>query len=472
MRLAHLTAASFVASATLGALAAPATASTAQLVELSPGLRCDIAPSFCDPPPPPETALVYLGGSEANRVSLASDSQAVRISDPAARITPGPGCSRVADHSVSCNMPRVLTYVASGSGSDRVTSELAVPDKLTVDGGAGNDLLVGGPGADALLGGPGADRLRGREGSDRLYDVSSGDHLRAGALSPEAGGSDVFFGPPERSGRRGDSFDGGSGNDTISYEGRRTRLTIDLASRRRVSGARRERDSIRRVENAIGGAGADRIAGTAGANRLLGDGDLPSAVPRGNDRIAGRGGADFIAGGGGRNVLSGGSGNDTIALGLGGAERAFCGTGSDSVESPHPSDFLQPDCERPVLTGLIDGVLGPPLLRSRLPLREGRPPNVLSGRVSCFLDNACHAILELRVKGRAGRRGTAPPRGTLLGSESIAIGVHETKSFELRLSSAGLRLLRRHRALRVRVIVSTPRPSPRPPGYVTLLRAP
>jgi Ca2+-binding RTX toxin-like protein len=326
-QLSRLTAAILVASATLGALPASATASTAQLVELSPGLRCDIAPRLCDPPPSPETALVYLGGSEANRVSVASSSQEVRISDPGARIAPGPGCSRIDDHRVSCNLPRVLTYVASGSGSDRVTSELAFANKLTVDGGAGNDLLVGGPGADALLGGPGADRLRGRGGSDRLYDMSSGDHPRAGALSPRAGGSDVFFGPPEPSGRRGDSFDGGGGNDTMSYQGsaheaqnrpRQPETRLRCAPRARVHSARGECDR---------GCRADRIAGTARTNRLLGDGDLPGTVPGGSDRIAGRGGADFIAGGVGRNVLSGGSGNDTISLGVGGAERAFCGRG-------------------------------------------------------------------------------------------------------------------------------------------------
>ena len=462
-----------ICAAISGVATGPATASTAQLVELSVYARCDITPRLCDPPPPLETALVFLGGGEANRVSLTPGAQRVRISDPSSRIAPGPGCARVDDHSVSCSVPRVLTYVATGAGSDRVVSQLGSASTLTVDGAAGDDLLTGGLGPDALLGGRGRDRLRGRGGNDRLFDSSSPQPVRGGTQSPTSGGSDVFFGGILASGRGGDSFDGGSGNDTISYEGRRARLRIDLATGAPVAGARGERDSVRRVENATGGAGADRIAGNRRRNRLLGEAPPPVGGPGGGgDRIAGRRGADSLAGGAGRNVLSGGSGDDAIALGVSGRERVFCGAGRDSVTSPQAGDFLQADCEEPVLTGLIDGVLSPPLLRSRLPLREGRPPNVLSGRASCFLDNACQAILELRVQGAGTRRGTAPPRGTLLGSRSVPIGVGETKSFDLRLSPAGLGLLRRHRALRVRLIVATPRSSSRPPGYTTLLRAP
>ena len=471
-RLRHLAAATLVAGAVLAAAAAPAGASTVELVELSVYLRCDIHPNLCNPEPPPETALVYRGGGEANRVTLTPAGNQVRISDPASRIVPGAGCSRVDDHNVSCALPRALVYVGTSAGSDRVRSRLGPAGRLTVDGGAGNDVLAGGSGADALLGGGGADRLSGGDGNDRLFDASSSDPLRAGQQAPSSGGSDVFFGAVLSAGRTRDSFDGGRGVDAISYEGRRGGVRIDLASTRRISGARREGDSIRLVENATGGLGSDRIAGSARANRLIGDGGMPSMFPGGDDRIAGRAGADSIEAGSGRNVLSGGSGNDNFTLGRSGREHVTCGSGRDSVASPLPGDFLQADCERPILTGLIDGVLAPPALRSRLPLRRGRPPTVLSGRLGCFLDNACEARLEVRVRGRGTRRGTSPRRGTLLAAEPVSIGVRETKSFELRLSTRGLRLVRRHRALRVRVVVSTPRLGTNGPGYVTVLRAP
>ncbi|MEJ7716086.1 MAG: hypothetical protein WKF40_10515 [Thermoleophilaceae bacterium] len=63
-----------VAGLVLGALAAPAAASTAKLVQLSGPPPCKYDPTGCTPPPP-ETALVYLGGSEANRVDLRADAQ-------------------------------------------------------------------------------------------------------------------------------------------------------------------------------------------------------------------------------------------------------------------------------------------------------------------------------------------------------------------------------------------------------------
>lgn len=470
--LGRLTSVTLIAGAMLAILAAPAAASKAELVSLFDGFPCKDDPSCV--PPPPDTALVYLGGGEGNRVSLTADAQQVRISDPAVQIEPGPGCSRVGDHSVSCSVPNVLVYVAAGAGRDRVRSELGSQTKLTVDGGTGNDVLVGGRGPDALLGGGGADRLRGHDGDDRLFDASSNRPLRADDQTPGGGTSDVFFPASRDPGRGRDSFDGGGGNDTVSYEGRSEKLRIDLAGKRPIAGARGERDSVRRVENATGGAGADRIAGDRKANRLLGGGETPRTLRGGDDRIAGRAGADSIEGGAGRNLLSGGPGNDSITLGASGrGERAFCGAGTDSVGSPLRDDFLAADCERPLLAGLIDGKLQPPVLISRLPLRKGRPPIVLSGRLRCFLDQSCQPTVEVRVRGRGTRRGTSPPRGTLLGSESLNVGARETRSFDLRLSPTGLRLLRRHRSLLVGISVfAAPRPASEPPDYLTLLRAP
>jgi len=357
----HLASATLIAGVLLGMFAAPAPASTARLVELPHPESCKA--EYCGPSPP-DTALVYLGGGEANRVTLRGDAQRVRIGDPAARIDPGPGCSRVDDHNVRCSS--VLVYVATRGGSDRVRSELGPAFRLTVDGGAGNDVLVGGPGPDALLGGPGADRLRGRGGDDRLFDASSQDPLRAGDLSPGSGGSDVFFGKPLSTGRGRDSFAGGPGRDTLSYQGRRANVRIDLASTRPIAGARGERDSIRDIENAIGGAGADRIAGNRKANRLVGEG--------GDDRIVGRSGDDIIEGGGGRipivGGLEGGGGRNVIVAGPGDdtidphgpnrfrpkPNRISCGSGTDSVGPVFPPDFLAPDCEKPGFA-LLDSFL-------------------------------------------------------------------------------------------------------------------
>src|SRR5918999_4892286 len=87
----------------LCAMASPASASTAQLVDV-------VLPPYCRYNPPnvpclPGSAkvLVYQAGpGEANRVSLTGTRQEVRIRDRAAVIEPGPGCSRIDRHSVRC----------------------------------------------------------------------------------------------------------------------------------------------------------------------------------------------------------------------------------------------------------------------------------------------------------------------------------------------------------------------------------
>lgn len=56
------------------------------------------------------------------------------------------------------------------------------------------------------------------------------------------------------------------------------------------------------IENAIGGAGADTLAGNIAANRLEGG--------AGSDRLEGREGADVLAGGAGADTLIGGPGGD------------------------------------------------------------------------------------------------------------------------------------------------------------------
>ena len=76
------------------------------------------------------------------------------------------------------------------------------------------------------------------------------------------------------------------------------------------------------------------------------------------------------------------------------------------------------------------------------------------------------------MRGPGRRGGTAPPRGTLLGSQALTLIGTETKTVELRVSSRGLRLLRRQRALRVRVVIASQFSGPAPSGYVTVLRVP
>lgn len=463
--LKHLGLLTLIAGAGLGSLAAPASASTAQIVDVvtPPYCKYVIPPDTCGPGS--STALVYRGGPEANRVTLAGGAAEVRISDPRAVIRPGRGCSRVSRHRVSCSVPEGV-FVSTGRGADRVRSRLPLllATGFIASGGPGNDVLVGGPHTDALYGGQGADVLRGRDGGDRLYDAAPLRVLRGGDPSP-------FGVVPQLTapGRGRDSYDGGAGDDSVSYEGRFDSVKLDLAASAAVAGARGERDSVRGVESASGGGGDDRLAGDQRGNRLDGG--------EGDDRIVARGGDDSIDGASGRNVIDAGPGNDHVdstyrSTDLG-PEQISCGSGSDYVGWIFPSDFVEGDCETIELNFLSDAAVFGGAVRLLLPLRAGAPTDVLSTTLRCYFQlhpSGCELRLELRVAGPATRDGTAPAPGTLLGFQSYTLSSGEERNVTLGLSPAGIETLRRHRALRVD-LQATEGSLPTH-GFQTVLRSP
>jgi hypothetical protein len=478
-RLIHFVSVTVMVGVAPGLLAAPVSGSTAQLVDVVLPPECKYTPPGGVCPPGSATVLVYQAErGEANRVSVALSGLELRVSDLGAVIQAGRGCAPIERHRVNCSEPgRVISgvFVDSGDGADTVRSRSA---SVTVNGGRGADVLVGGPFRDVLYGGPGADLLRGRDGGDLLYDAAPRRPFGSSDLA-------AFFPPPFEGfifgsrtavplaspGRGRDYFDGGSGRDTISYEGRLAGVTLDLADAAAVAGARGEHDSVRGVEGALGGAGDDRLVGSGRSDQLDGT--------RGDDRIAGRGGADFIEGGSGGNVIIAGPGDDLINSQYRptdqGAERTFCGSGFDRVSRIFPSDFLNDDCEHFEFNFLRDGGLFGGGVRSQLPLRKGGAPLVLvAPELWCYFvvnPSGCGLRLELLVDGPTSRRGTAPPRGTLLGSESYKFSPDERKSVSLSVSPAGLRILRRHGTLDVRVRVTEDAPH-QPGGYLTVLRAP
>ncbi|MDD9930153.1 MAG: calcium-binding protein, partial [Rhodospirillaceae bacterium] len=85
-----------------------------------------------------------------------------------------------------------ISSIDGGAGNDII---LGAAGDDTIVGGLGNDRLEGGLGNDALVSGPGADRLFGNEGDDRLFIEN-----------------DEFF-----------LVDGGAGTDTVVFD-----FTLDL----------------------------------------------------------------------------------------------------------------------------------------------------------------------------------------------------------------------------------------------------
>ncbi|WP_366855650.1 tail fiber protein [Brevundimonas sp.] len=159
-------------------------------------------------------------------------------------------------------------------GSSQVTLTSADMPPLTLNGGAGDDILYGGGSGDTLSGNDGADQLRGGAG---------GDTLNGGA------GDDLLLG-----GSGADALNGDAGNDTVSYA---TSGAGVIARLGQVGiGGDAQGDTFTGIEKLIGSAYADELRGSGGANRLEGG--------QGDDVLNGRGGADQLIGGSGSDTAS------------------------------------------------------------------------------------------------------------------------------------------------------------------------
>ena len=209
-----------------------------------------------------------------------------------------------------------------GSGDDSLSGEGA-SDRL--DGGDGDDRLFGGGGGDVLAGGAGVDTADYTDAEGgvfvRLWKgigewAASGDVLVeiedvAGsafddALGGDAGDNRLFGragddlvsgngGDDRLSGGLGaDKIVGGEGRDTADYSAAQDGVFVRLWAGVGLWGEA-EGDTLVSVEDLLGSAFADVLAGDGADNRLEG-GD-------GDDLLAGHGGNDTLVGGAGADVF-------------------------------------------------------------------------------------------------------------------------------------------------------------------------
>lgn len=186
---------------------------------------------------------------------------------------------------------------------------------ITLQGGAGNDVLVGSPQADTLEGGDGNDRLVGGAGANVLHGGAGNDSLLGGRDADQLwgdDGNDVLDG-----GLGKDLLVGGSGIDTVSYATRRKPVIVGIGIGRWNDGERREGDHIGNdVENLVGGRGNDRLTGSARGNVIRGGAGRDTIDGgKGNDRLYGGAGNDRITGGAGNDRMYGEAGNDQLRAG-------------------------------------------------------------------------------------------------------------------------------------------------------------
>ena len=132
------------------------------------------------------------GGAAAEHVALTANGERVRIDhlDPAAPAFIDAG-----------TMETVLVQLGGGDDRFTATGNVGALVQLTVDGGAGHDVIGGGNGTDVLIGGDGDDTIDGNQGNDSIY-LGAGD--------------DRFVWSP---GDGSDVIEGGAGSDTMAIDG-------------------------------------------------------------------------------------------------------------------------------------------------------------------------------------------------------------------------------------------------------------
>lgn len=405
--------------------------------------------------------MVRGGLGEANRLSVARGAAGeFRVTDAGPALRAGPGCTLAGEKLVACptSTPLVAAFVFAGNGDDTVSSTVAV----NVDGGSGNDRLAGSSIADALYGGEGRDVVRGNGGDDALRDG------RATRVIPPDRFDGRFFpselGPAAPVAAERDVFDGGAGTDTLGYEGRRRGVIADLARTDRHAGTRGERDSLRGLERLEGGNGGDRLMGDHSANTLLGS--------EGDDVLIGRGGDDELELGAGANRGRGGAGDDTVRAlraNLLEPQRVTCGRGRDRVADLFRNDFAEDDCESVVIGEIHE-------LQSLLPPADLRRPPLASYTTEPADCPAPSCTLRLEVRlARSPSRRRPHLKGLLLGRVSATTPYRAITTLTVHLTDRGSRLLRRYRALLIRIRLNTRQDEPgiaAEGAYLTHLRAP
>src|SRR5205823_7429359 len=142
------------------------------------------------------------GGNGAEQFTVTANGSRVRFD----RVNPAP-------FSIDIGTSENLQVNMNG-GDDTFTGSngLATLIQISVDGGAGNDMVTGGDGADRLSGGDGNDLTIGGRGNDVLL---------GGA------GDDTFVWNP---GDGSDTVEGQDGTDTLQFNGANVAEKVDVTA--------------------------------------------------------------------------------------------------------------------------------------------------------------------------------------------------------------------------------------------------
>lgn len=381
--------------------------------------------------------------------------------------------------SASCRLPAAMV-INLGDGDDGVV-DWNGPSRI--DMGPGNDALADGNGGDdVILGGTGNDIMKGHAGNDTLDGGPGDDRLEGipGAASDSStAGTDTYI--------------GGGGVDSLTYETRGEPLAISLDGVAN-DGVPGEGDNVDpSLRNVLGGGSDDTITGSAGGNELeglggndrllglAGDDQLEGGL--GNDELIGDAGQDILGGGDGDDLIDGGpgvdrfwgdelsaciaglcaSGQDRILARDGAAEVINCGPGTDSavvdtIDTVFGSAGSSDQCETVDRAG-PPAAGAPPAAPGAGPGTSGAPtPRVTVARVT--LDRRGRFVLRLAAPGAGIVTATATTRVTRrgrtvsLGRASTVARRAGTTTLRLSPSRRARAAIRRLRRIRVAVRVT------------------
>jgi Ca2+-binding RTX toxin-like protein len=202
-------------------------------------------------------------------------------------------------------------------------------------------------------------QVPGTSGNDILFDTYLWDSVQGGAGDDVIVAASTFFWDETNV----DIFNGGTGNDTVSYAaitgmwGMPVPLGVDIdlaaqsAHRIWATGALIQPDALISIENAVGSTHDDTIRGDAGVNRLYGhDGDDMIFGRDGNDTLHGGQGDDMIWGGNHNDQIMGENGNDTLN-GDGGNDTIYGGAGNDTINGGSGNDMLYGEAGNDTING-------------------------------------------------------------------------------------------------------------------------
>src|SRR4051794_1095599 len=271
------------------------------------------APAAAAPPTPAAANAAVTGATTGDTATLtgdaANDNIVISVSGTNLRhnlatTLVGPGFRSPTDFDSTVDGEQTLTAAAG---------------RLTIDGGGGDDIIVGGPNLDTLRGGDGDDRLTG------------GPNAKPSKESIEGGaGNDVMI---WNNGDGDDVDDGGDGIDEMQFNNGVADDVMDVAP---AGGGAHHFHRIGAEINIDIAASTERL----NINAFSGNDSLVSApgttiattvdAGPGNDTITTGGGADLIQGGTGADTLTSGAGADRI-VGNQGNDTDNGGAGDDTL---------------------------------------------------------------------------------------------------------------------------------------------